>query len=91
MRCGERKRPCPLHRVLPSFIEEECVIVHVPGICVMPLHRYLFPGIRIKSRKVRVAFDHGMDVFTVPGSGCNCLLWDNARGGPLRMGQPNGN
>ena len=36
-------------------------------------------------------FDHGLDVFTVPGSGCNCLLWNNARGGPLRMGQPNGN
>jgi len=34
-------------------------------------------------------FDHGMDVFTVPGSGCNCLLWSTARGGPLRMGQPN--
>ena len=36
-------------------------------------------------------FEHGMDVFTVPGSGCNCLPWNNARGGPLRMGQPNGN
>jgi hypothetical protein len=35
-------------------------------------------------------FDHGLDVFTVPGSGGNCLLWNNARGGPLRMGQPNG-
>ena len=34
-------------------------------------------------------FDHGLDVFTVPGSGCNCLLWSTARGGPLRMGQPN--
>ena len=34
-------------------------------------------------------FDHGMDVFTVPGSRCNCLLWSTARGGPLRMGQPN--
>ena len=33
-------------------------------------------------------FDHGMDIFTVPGSGCNCLLWATARGGPLRMGQP---
>jgi len=33
-------------------------------------------------------FDHGMDVFTVPGSGCNCLPWPTARGGPLRMGQP---
>ena len=36
-------------------------------------------------------FDHGMDVFTVPGSGPNCLLWSTARGGPLRMGQPNDN
>jgi hypothetical protein len=33
-------------------------------------------------------FDHGMDIFTVPGSGGNCLLWIPARGGPLRMGQP---
>jgi hypothetical protein len=36
-------------------------------------------------------FDHGMDVFTVPGSGCDCLLWATSRGGPLRMGQPNDN
>jgi hypothetical protein len=35
-------------------------------------------------------FEHGMDVFTVPGSSTNCLLWPTARGGPLRMGQPNG-
>jgi hypothetical protein len=35
-------------------------------------------------------FDHGMDVFTVPGSGDACLLWPTARGGALRMGQPNG-
>jgi FG-GAP-like repeat len=35
-------------------------------------------------------FDHGMDVFKVPGSATNCLLWATARGGPLRMGQPNG-
>jgi hypothetical protein len=34
-------------------------------------------------------FDHGMDVFTVPGSGNACLPWPTARGGPLRMGQPN--
>jgi hypothetical protein len=34
-------------------------------------------------------FDHGLDVFTVPGSSDNCLLWPTARGGPLRMGQPN--
>jgi len=36
-------------------------------------------------------FDHGMDVFTVPGSAGNCVLWPTARGGPLRMGQPNSN
>lgn len=36
-------------------------------------------------------FEHGMDVFRVPGSGTSCLLWPTARGGPLRMGQPNGN
>lgn len=35
-------------------------------------------------------FEHGMDVFTVPGSAGNCLMWPTARGGPLRMGQPNG-
>ncbi len=35
-------------------------------------------------------FDHGMDVFTIPDSGCDCLLWTTARGGPLRMGQPSG-
>ena len=35
-------------------------------------------------------FDHGMDVFSVPGSGSDCLPWATARGGPLRMGQPNG-
>ena len=35
-------------------------------------------------------FDHGMDVFTVPGSAANCMVWPTARGGPLRMGQPNG-
>jgi hypothetical protein len=35
-------------------------------------------------------FEHGMDVFKVPGSGTNCLLWPTARGGPLRMGQPSG-
>lgn len=33
-------------------------------------------------------FEHGMDVYTVPGSAENCLLWPTARGGPLRMGQP---
>ena len=35
-------------------------------------------------------FDHGMDVFTVPGSATNCVLWPTARGGPLRTGAPNG-
>jgi len=36
-------------------------------------------------------FEHGMDVFTVPGSGAQCLPWPTGRGGPLRMGQPNTN
>ena len=31
-------------------------------------------------------FDHGMDVFTIPGSAANCVLWSTARGGPLRTG-----
>lgn len=31
-------------------------------------------------------FDHGMDVFTVPGSAENCLVWPTARGGPRRTG-----
>jgi hypothetical protein len=35
-------------------------------------------------------FDHGLDVFTVPGSGTNCVLWPTARGGPWRTGQQNG-
>jgi len=35
-------------------------------------------------------FDHGLDIFTVPGSGDNCLLWTTARGGPLRNGRPSG-
>jgi hypothetical protein len=35
-------------------------------------------------------FDHGMDVFTVPGSGTACVPWGTARGGPLRTGAPNG-
>jgi hypothetical protein len=37
------------------------------------------------------SFDHGMDISTVPGSAGNCLCWPTARGGPLRMGQPNDN
>ena len=35
-------------------------------------------------------FDHGMDIFTIPGSNDNCLMWNTARGGPLRIGAPNG-
>jgi hypothetical protein len=31
-------------------------------------------------------FDHGIDVFTVPGSGKACLPWPTARGGLLRAG-----
>ncbi|MBU1537462.1 VCBS repeat-containing protein [Myxococcota bacterium] len=33
-------------------------------------------------------FDHGMDVFSVPGSSDNCVLWGTARGGKLRKGAP---
>lgn len=32
-------------------------------------------------------FDHGIDVFTIPGSAPNCLLWPTARGGPGRTGR----
>jgi hypothetical protein len=32
-------------------------------------------------------FDHGLDVFEIPGSATNCPLWPTARGGPLRSGQ----
>ena len=32
-------------------------------------------------------FDHGLDVFTIPGSGIECLMWPTARGGPIRSGQ----
>jgi hypothetical protein len=31
-------------------------------------------------------FDHGIDVFKVPGSGTGCMLWPTARGGLLRSG-----
>ena len=31
-------------------------------------------------------FDHGTDVFTIPGSTANCVPWSTARGGPLRTG-----
>ncbi len=32
-------------------------------------------------------FEHGMDVFSLPGSQSNCMVWPTGRGGPLRMGQ----
>jgi hypothetical protein len=35
-------------------------------------------------------FDHGMDMFTVPGSAENCVLWGTARGGPRRTGAAGG-
>ncbi len=35
-------------------------------------------------------FDHGLDVFTIPGSAGNCMPWPTARGGPLRTGAPSG-
>ena len=31
-------------------------------------------------------FDHGIDVFRVPGSGTNCLVWPTGRGNALRNG-----
>ena len=34
-----------------------------------------------------MTFDHGLDVFTVPGSGEDCLLWPTGRGNVLRNGQ----
>jgi len=33
-------------------------------------------------------FDHGIDVYTVPGSGTACLLWPTGRGSNLRAGRP---
>lgn len=35
---------------------------------------------------VLTTFDHGVDVYTVPGSGTGCLPWPTARGNPLRTG-----
>lgn len=35
---------------------------------------------------VVATFDHGLDVFTVPGSGTGCLLWPTGRGNLLRDG-----
>ncbi|MFN0154072.1 MAG: FG-GAP repeat domain-containing protein [Gaiella sp.] len=37
---------------------------------------------------VVTTFDHGIDVFRVPGSGTNCLPWPTGRGGHLRAGSP---
>ncbi len=34
-----------------------------------------------------LTFDHGVDVFTVPGSKTGCLLWPTGRGNYLRNGQ----
>ena len=33
------------------------------------------------------SFDHGLDIFRVPGSGEKCLLWPTGRGNLLRNGQ----
>jgi len=33
------------------------------------------------------SFDHGLDIFRVPGSGDKCLLWPTGRGNLLRNGQ----
>ena len=35
---------------------------------------------------VVTTFDHGLDVYTVPGSGTDCLLWPTGRGNFLRNG-----
>jgi hypothetical protein len=35
---------------------------------------------------VVTTFDHGLDVFTVPGSGTACMLWPTGRGNTLRNG-----
>jgi len=37
---------------------------------------------------VLTTFDHGIDVYTVPGSGTGCLPWPTARGSVLRAGTP---
>jgi hypothetical protein len=36
---------------------------------------------------VLLTFDHGVDIFTVPGSGTQCLPWPTGRGNLLRNGQ----
>jgi hypothetical protein len=33
------------------------------------------------------SFDHGLDIFEVPGSGTKCLIWPTGRGNLLRNGQ----
>jgi hypothetical protein len=35
---------------------------------------------------VLTTFDHGLDVYTVPGSGTGCLPWPTGRGNLLRNG-----
>ena len=35
---------------------------------------------------VLTTFDHGVDVYTVPGSGTGCLPWPTGRGNLLRNG-----
>jgi hypothetical protein len=35
---------------------------------------------------VLTTFDHGVDVYTVPGSGTSCLPWPTGRGNLLRNG-----
>jgi hypothetical protein len=37
---------------------------------------------------VLTTFDHGLDVYTVPGSGTGCLPWPTGRGNLLRNGAP---
>jgi hypothetical protein len=36
---------------------------------------------------VLLTFDHGVDIYTVPGSGTQCLPWPTGRGNLLRNGQ----
>jgi len=36
---------------------------------------------------VASTFDHGIDVYTVPGSGTSCMLWPTGRGSFLRAGR----
>jgi hypothetical protein len=35
---------------------------------------------------VLTTFDHGVDIYTVPGSGTGCLPWPTGRGSLLRNG-----